>query len=121
MGDCFNHVGAPGSSDVVDVVDCEDPHQGQVYYTAEFDMNTATSDSGIEDSSYDACEQAVANSLKPEALNQNFAWSYFWPSLAQYQENGTDSVVCYIHQPTMDNYTGDYVVPGGGSAGGVQR
>lgn len=106
VGDCFDQI-EPGDGTVesVTAVDCDQPHDHEVYATYDLDDGDWPGADAVRAEAEEGCRVRFEVYVGAPYADSELEAAAFWPTEASWQEHGDREVVCFLSDPD-DSLTG---------------
>ncbi len=99
VGDCFDDPDGGGQTvESVAVVDCDQPHDNQVFATFEIVGGSWPGADQVEEDAEDGCLERFEDYVGTPYLESDLLASAFWPSEDSW-EAGDREVICFVYDP----------------------
>ena len=100
VGDCFDQV-QPGDGTVESVVsvDCDQPHDHEVYAVYDLDDDAWPGAEAVRDEAEDGCRLRFEIYVGVAYVDSELAAAAFWPTEESWREHGDREVVCFLSDP----------------------
>ncbi|WP_017582594.1 septum formation family protein [Nocardiopsis valliformis] len=101
VGDCFDQDDpASVSASVVEVVDCSEPHEFEVFHVEELPQGDFPGEAEVSAAAVEACEGENFESFVGVEYpsSEIYSWSLV-PQASDWEESGYREIVCYLSIP----------------------
>jgi hypothetical protein len=106
VGDCFDDPPSLGSVTSVDVIDCAEPHDNEVYFVGPYPgTGEFPGDEAIRDAAVDACLESFEDFVGIPYEVSRFDVFALWPSEESWEATDRD-IVCAVYDVDGEKLTG---------------
>jgi hypothetical protein len=109
VGDCFDntlHRSDKGRIGDITVVECDEPHDGEVFFVAEITGDEPPGVSAERATVIGSCDPAFESYVGIDYDDSQWNYGYFSPSEVSWYEDGDRDLVCYVDHPDLEKTTG---------------
>lgn len=99
VGTCFNDPEDASAVREVPVVDCDEPHDNEVFAVFTLAGTVFPGEDDLRDDAVEGCSERFGAFVGEDYLFSELLLSAFWPSEASWEEAGDREVICYLYAP----------------------
>lgn len=97
VGTCFDDPEDTSVVSEVPIVDCDEPHDNQVFAVFVLPGTTFPGVDELRDDAVEGCSERFASYVGQDYLFSELLLSAFWPSEASWQEVDDREVICFLY------------------------
>lgn len=105
VGDCFNDPDATDEVSSVEMVDCGEPHDNEVFATYDIPGSDFPGQAAVQENAADGCLSRFEPFVGAEYLDSSLDVSFLTPSADSWDQADDREVVCFLYDFTGNKLT----------------